>query len=107
MRRRGFFALLLSLPFALAPLRAAHAAPERYTTRGVVRHVAKDRTRVRIRHEEIPGFMKAMTMPFDAAPKVLVGVAEGDHVRFTFEARDDGSNVIVELTRVTPKTDAR
>ena len=100
MNRRGFLVLALALSASAVTTRAARAAAQRYGTRGVVRYVAKDRTRVRIRHEDIPGFMKAMTMPFDVDPKLIAGVAEGDHVSFTFEARDDGSNVILTLARV-------
>ena len=111
MKRRGFLVLVLASSFsavaAAVPLRAARAASQRYATRGVVRHVAKDRTRVRIRHEDIPGFMKAMTLPFDADPKLLAGVVEGDQVSFTFEARDDGSNVIVALARAAARSSTR
>lgn len=104
MQRRCFVMFALAAPIlAMAP-RLARAASPTYRTRGVVRHIAKDRARVRIRHDDIPGFMKAMTMPFDATPALLAGVAEGDHVSFTFEARDDGACVIVALARVTAQT---
>jgi protein SCO1/2 len=97
MPRRRFLVLSLGLFISTAAPRAAFAATQTYRTRGTIRHIAKDRRRVRIRHDDIPGFMKAMTMPFDADPKLLAGVAEGDHVTFTFEAREDGSCVIVAL----------
>lgn len=104
MKRRSFLALVFALPVSAASVLAAHrearAATERYRTRGTVRHIANDRTRVRIRHDDIPGFMKAMTMPFDAHPALLSNVSVGDRVAFTFDARDDGSCVIVSLVHV-------
>lgn len=100
MQRRRFLVFALALPLVATAPRLARAASQTYRTRGIVRYIAQDRRRVRIRHDDIPGFMKAMTMPFDATPALLAGVAEGDHVSFTFEARDDGSCVIVSLARV-------
>ncbi len=99
MKRRRFLVFALAVPLVATTPRLARAAAQTYRTRGIVRYIAKDRTRVRIRHDDIPGFMKAMTMPFDATPALLAGVAEGDHVSFTFEAHDDGSCVIVALAR--------
>jgi protein SCO1/2 len=52
-----------------------------YPLRGVVRSVAPESGRVMIRHEEIPGFMKAMTMPFKPADEAILGLLHpGDEV---------------------------
>jgi protein SCO1 len=54
---------------------------EDYTLKGVVRSVAPESGRVMIRHEEIPGFMKAMTMPFHPADESILGLLHpGDEV---------------------------
>lgn len=105
MKRRRFLSFALVLPLSVAGVLGvtqARAETETYRTRGTVKHIAPDRTRLRIHHDEIPGFMKAMTMAFDASSALLVGIAEGDRVAFTFEARDDGSMVVVEITRIGP-----
>ncbi len=60
-----------------------HQRPEvtTYKLTGVVRKVDKDAGSVTIRHDAIPGFMEAMTMPFEVKDKVLLDdVRTGDEV---------------------------
>jgi len=55
-----------------------------YEIRGVVVAVDIDRRILEINHEAIPGFMPAMTMPYEVAdPVLLQGLAAGDRVRGT------------------------
>jgi protein SCO1/2 len=66
---------------------AAGASPEEtpreYSVRGVVRRVEPERRSVVVKHDEIPGFMPAMTMPFDVKePKELQGLKPGDRITF-------------------------
>ncbi|GIV61995.1 MAG: hypothetical protein KatS3mg044_0861 [Rhodothermaceae bacterium] len=61
-------------------------APEHtnYTAAGIVRNITPSRDFVILEHEEIPGFMSAMTMPFALRDTtVLRGIQRGDRVRFT------------------------
>jgi protein SCO1/2 len=52
-----------------------------YALKGIVLSVAPESGRVTIRHEEIPGFMKAMTMPFQPADESILGLLHpGDEV---------------------------
>ncbi len=52
-----------------------------YTLKGVVRSVAPETGRVLIAHEKIPGFMNAMTMPFQPADESILGTLHpGDRV---------------------------
>lgn len=69
----------------LARTRAAQATVEReWTVRGVVRAVLPEANLIVLSHEEIPGYMPAMTMGFRvAAPQIYDGVQIGDAVRFT------------------------
>lgn len=73
---------------------AKQASGERreYRVEGVVRDVIPEKNRVRIAHEEIPGYMAAMTMLFDVKEaRELEGLQPGDHVRFLMVVtRDDG-----------------
>jgi Cu/Ag efflux protein CusF len=69
----------------LAQARAVQMTVEReWTVRGVVRAVMPEANLVVLSHEEIPGYMPAMTMGFRvAAPQIYDGVQIGDAVRFT------------------------
>ena len=62
---------------------SAEETPREYSVRGVVRRVEPERRSVVVKHEEIPGFMPAMTMPFDVKePKELNGLKPGDQIAF-------------------------
>ena len=109
------FALLLALagchrveatPTAgSAGVTSAHAADpamvDRYSAHGVVKSVDPDRKKLSIAHDDIPGFMKAMTMPFEVPDRsMLEGLAVGDAVDFSFT--DDGSGHLT-IDRMTKK----
>src|SRR5215472_9995945 len=56
---------------------------EHYGTRGVVRGFSPDRSTIEIQHENIPGFMPSMTMPFVARdPKQIADLKSGDAISF-------------------------
>jgi Cu/Ag efflux protein CusF len=68
----------------LLEARAAAAGPREYHAEGVVRAVLPDMNIVVITHDEITGYMPAMTMGFRAtSPQVYEAVHIGDAVRFT------------------------
>ena len=84
------------------PAIAAVAAPtvgpnaKRYPLKGVVTKVDPARAQVTVQHEEIPGYMSAMTMAFPIRddPKVIAFLRPGDRI----EARlvVDGDNYFLE-----------
>jgi len=54
-----------------------------FQVNGIVREILPDRKQVKIEHEKIPGYMEAMTMPFDVKDaKELTGLQPGDKVAF-------------------------
>jgi len=58
-------------------------AADHYETRGVVRGFSPDRSTIEIQHENIPGFMPSMTMPFVARdPKEIASLKTGDAISF-------------------------
>jgi protein SCO1/2 len=58
-------------------------AADHYETRGVVRGFSPDRSTIEIQHENIPGFMPSMAMPFVARdPKEITALKTGDAVSF-------------------------
>lgn len=91
-------ALALLLAAALV-VSACGERSERYETAGRVVSVNGKARVMKVAHEDIPGFMPAMTMSFDLAPEVsLEGVHAGDEIRFTIE-RTPASLRIVALAQ--------
>jgi protein SCO1/2 len=72
---------------------ARQAPPEqarRFELRGQVLSIQLDRNEITIHHEDIPGFMPAMTMPFRARNRgILGGLEPGDLVRGTLVVLED------------------
>jgi protein SCO1/2 len=63
--------------------------------RGVVREVDREARQIVLEHDEIPGFMSAMTMSFDVADPALLERAEpGQHVEFEIEADARGYRIV-------------
>lgn len=61
-----------------------------FQVKGVVVEVKPDAKAVTIKHEEIPGYMPAMTMPFAVKDtNVLAGIQQGDEVSFRMIVTDD------------------
>ncbi len=78
-----------------------------YPLVGVVRTVDRESGSVAIRHEAIPGFMPAMTMPFDLkADPILAELQVGDTISGTLRVEVDRSSltdvVITALAEPTP-----
>lgn len=70
-----------------------------YSAKGVVKSFSPDRKIVNIRHDDIPGYMTAMTMSFEAkTPAQVEGLNAGDKIAFSF-SDDDGRRVITELKK--------
>ncbi len=68
-----------------------HTAQQLFQVKGQVRSLEADGT-VRIAHEDIPGFMPAMEMPFTVKdPALLRGLAPGDAVQFQLVVTKDDS----------------
>jgi len=80
--RTGFLLLLLLATGACS--RGASGDRREYTLQGQVLSIQPDQKQAVIRHEEIKGFMPAMTMPYDVQdPKEYEGVTPGDLVTAT------------------------
>lgn len=91
----------------VAVARVAAAAGEReWRIEGVVRAVLPEINVIVLTHEEIPGYMPAMTMGFRAAsPKIHEGVRVGDAVRFTL--RGVPPSVAITAIEKAPPAGAR
>ena len=83
--------LLAALVSPACKREAPPAAGQRYPLKGKVVEVDLANRKVTIAHEDIPGFMPAMTMPFVVLEKdatLLRGVGPGDEITATLVAPD-------------------
>jgi protein SCO1/2 len=80
------FALIVCLALALPGCERSTnrgEAAQHYETRGIVRGFSPDRRTIEIEHENIPGFMPSMTMPFSVRDqKEIVDLRTGDAISF-------------------------
>src|SRR5262245_3387596 len=90
---------------------AAKGEEQVYQAKGVVLAISSEEKEVRIKHEEVPGYMPAMAMWFKVREdKELKGLKVGDEVRFRITATaDDGwidqiQTTQIQTTRVTQIT---
>jgi len=83
--------LFCALNLVLVVLTAtAQTNQEIHSAIGVVTEVAPAEKKVTIKHDAIPGYMQAMTMPFDVKDtNELTGLAPGDSVSFRIVIQDD------------------
>jgi Cu(I)/Ag(I) efflux system periplasmic protein CusF len=73
-----------------------------YTTRGTVRAISGTGDSITIAHDDIPGFMKAMTMMFETKDAAQTrGLQAGERVDFTFGDYGSGRLVIERIARQT------
>ena len=96
------FLLRFSMSFALALAVACQRAEPTgtFVGQGVVKDVLPQERQVIIAHEDIPGFMEAMTMGFEVKEgRLLEGIARGQEVTFTVEKTQD-SLYLTALARV-------
>jgi len=94
------FALFL-IPWTLTGCtKSGNDAKEKtYDVKGKVVAVDVEKKEVTLDHEEIPGLMKAMKMPFAVeSAKVLEGIKTGDQVHGRLKVKD-GKNTIIELMK--------
>ncbi|WP_435011034.1 copper-binding protein [Tundrisphaera lichenicola] len=89
------------------PIPSAKASSKTYRLKGVVRKVDAGSGEVTITHEEIPGFMPAMTMPFTLEDRAsLEDIRPGDEVEGPLRVESVGGRVedydLIELTVTRP-----
>jgi len=98
-------ALLLAATPAAIPAAPAAAPAEksaevkRHPLRGVITAIIADRSALMVKHEEIPGVMKAMTMMFKVDPATLKSVKEGDTIT-ALMSRQNNAWVLEDVKRV-------
>jgi protein SCO1/2 len=89
MRYQVIFAALLALSAT-----ACNRAPDRreFTLQGQVLSIEPSKKYITVKHEEIKGFMPAMTMPYEVRDeKILEGLKPGDLVKATLVVISNGA----------------
>lgn len=73
------------------PAKADNApAPQLHALTGVVTKLMPDHDAVMVKHDEIPGFMRAMTMMFVLEPGVAAKLKQGDAIKAKMGRNDAG-----------------
>jgi protein SCO1/2 len=103
------------------PAATTQNAPFRHTydVRGIVRGINYPDHNLVVEHEDVPGFMPSMTMPFDyRSPLEVETIATGDAIAFQLIVTDreswiekvkhiDGSNLKFAVTKLQPATHSK
>lgn len=77
--------------------------PKIWHATGAVRTFGPSREWVGIAHDDIPGYMAAMTMSFHPqAPSQLDGLAAGDRIAFDFYESEDARRILTRIEK-TPR----
>jgi len=78
----------------------AAASPDAHHATGTIKSFGPARAFVNIAHDDIPGYMSAMTMSFEPqTPTQLDGFAAGDRVSFDFYETSDSRRVITRIEK--------
>lgn len=64
--------------------------PGSHPVKGVIMGLMPEKTALLVKHEEVPGVMRAMTMMFKVDPAVLAQVKKGDAISAHMARRTDG-----------------
>ncbi len=83
------------------PTAAPSGAPaQKYSAGGKVRAIGERKDNITIAHQDIPGYMKAMTMMFEVErPEMIGDIKVDDQVSFTFTDRGEGRLFIESITK--------
>src|SRR2546422_5481483 len=98
---RWLLSLCIVVPLASAGCRKASedTKDKVYDIKGKVVALDRDKTKVTLDHEDIPGLMKAMKMPFSVEKaKMLEGIQPGDEVEGRLRVTS-GDYIITELKK--------
>jgi Cu/Ag efflux protein CusF len=72
---------------------------QRHSLRGVITRIDETRSALMVKHEEIPGVMRAMTMLFKVDAATLAAVKTGDTITGLMSRQ--GSDWVLEKVKVT------
>lgn len=106
---QAFFLIFMALAVTLATgcrkpdesaAKAAAAAEKehkRFPLKGEIVGISKERGRLIVKHEEIPGYMPAMTMEFIVSPGDLANAKEGQRITAEMVSNEDEDFVLEKI----------
>ncbi len=94
LRFRCVAALLIALSGT-----ACRPHPREYALRGQVLAIAEDRRHLTVKHEDIPGFMPAMTMVYEVRDTAVSSLSAGDLITATLILAEGEMPYLIELKR--------
>lgn len=101
MLRTSWLVLVLALALVV-PGCGRRSETREYEVTGVIVFIDDERRQVVLRHDEIPGFMMAMTMPFPVQdPSLLAEREPGDVVRATLVVEESDGSITAYLSEMT------
>lgn len=104
MKTRLMVALLLASPSILLPAAEkpaeAPAAITRHPLRGVITRIVAEKSALMVKHEAIPGVMRAMTMLFKVDATTLKDAKEGQAI--TGQMSRQGNDWVLEDVKFAP-----
>lgn len=105
--RLALLSLALLTPAVLAAQEHAAAPAEKPAAKlhpltGVVTEVMAERSALLVKHDEIPGVMRAMTMMFRVEAEVLDRVKKGDAIRAQMGRNEEGKWILLQVEVVAP-----
>lgn len=80
----------------------AAPAPQLHPLKGVVVDVITEKSALVVKHEDIPGVMRAMTMMFRVEAEVLTRVKKGDAITAQMGRDEDKKWILRDVKVVTP-----
>jgi protein SCO1/2 len=84
---------LLAVAAALGVTLISAACATGHAATGLVLRVDTTASTLTVSHDEVPGLMEAMVMPFDTRGRSLTDIRPGDRVSFRLVVRKDGSHI--------------
>lgn len=101
---RSLLALSAGSAIALSSCsRPPAAAPQVWHATGSLRAFGPSRGYVNIAHDDIPGYMRAMTMSFEPqTANQLDGLAVGDRLAFDFFESEDARRILTRVEKQKP-----
>ena len=97
--QRTAWAISIALALIVGASACGGESPDGHAGHGIVESLDVDARRVSLDHEDIPGFMKGMTMTFNVAPGVaLEGIGQG--VEVDFRVKEEGG--VYTVTEIRP-----
>jgi Cu/Ag efflux protein CusF len=99
-----YFLVVMGISIAAAGIPASGKGEKKFVLHGQVVEMDKNKNAVTVKHEDIPGLMPAMTMPFKVKDqKIWHDLQPGDRIVAEIDTTSDKNGYLLENIRITEK----